>query len=151
WLLARAGGPWAARSPWVTLAPLPQPTQSSGFVRTRRARGFMLPHGSLVRAVDARPTSILVVRSRSTGRWGRRGTSARAKACWLRQPDEPQRRNSTVLPFQSLIPPCRTGRASIPAATRTLAAIPARAPDSQIVTIGLPFAISSAPYARSLG
>src|SRR4051794_6454463 len=49
----------------------------------------------------------------------------------------PQRRNSTVWPGQLETPPSSTGRASTPAAARTLAAIAARGPVLQIVTTGL--------------
>ena len=52
---------------------------------------------------------------------------------------EPQRRNSTICPpraAQSAIPPLSTGRAATPFEARIEAAMPARAPLSQIVTTG---------------
>jgi hypothetical protein len=54
---------------------------------------------------------------------------------------EPQRRNVASSPPRARhrsIPPSRTGRASSPAACKTLAATAARAPLSQIVTSGRP-------------
>src|SRR5262249_26912101 len=60
----------------------------------------------------------------------------------------PQRRNDTIWPGQSSTPPSSTGRASTPAAVRTLAAIDARAPDSQIVITGLLLSSPSVPVSR---
>ena len=64
-----------------------------------------------------------------------------------REDQAPQRRNPTVSfprSYHPRIPPCSTGRASMPAATRTLAATAARAPLAQIVTTGRPFPNESA-------
>ena len=70
----------------------------------------------------------------------RSGTAQRGVA-------EPQRLNETVPPGQSFTPPCSTGRASTPAAVRTLAAMLARMPDSQIVTTG--FSVSTPSSSKS--
>src|SRR5919204_384450 len=69
----------------------------------------------------------------------------RAKRCSPRQPEPPQRRKAvSALPraAQSGIPAPSSGRAIIPSAASTLAAMPARAPLSQTVTTGLPFSSS---------
>src|SRR5207244_10327932 len=68
--------------------------------------------------------------------------------CSPRQP-EPQRLKETVPPGQSLTPPCRTGRASTPAAVSTLAAMLARMPDSQMVTTGRFVSTPSGPNSRN--
>ena len=81
----------------------------------------------------------------SSGRSAPTRSCARRRPCSPQRPSSqcelPQRRNVVVSPpraRQSAMPPSSTGRASRPAACSTLAAIAARGPLSQIVTIGRP-------------